>query len=465
MIESLSPNAEAPQEAVLPKASLEECSDNARLLADRIRTRRAEIAVMGLGYAGLPLAVEFARVGFRVTGVDVASARVDAVNGGRSPVSDVTDDEVAAFVQNGRLVATEQPAVLATADCVLICVPTPLTAEREADLSYVRAAARSIANHLHAGMLIILQSTCSPGTTRRVLLSTLNEASTGLVAGEDYFVAFAPERIDPGNRHFTVQNTPKIIGGMTPLCTHLATLLFAPFIERIVAVSSPDAAEMTKLLENAFRFVNISFINEMAQLCDRMGVDIWEVIDAAATKPFAFMPHYPGPGVGGHCIPVVPFFLEAAAREHGMEGVMIEAAGRVNEGMASFVVSKLERLLAERSMSLVGSRVLLLGAAYKANTDDVRESPILPILSLLRQHGAEIAYHDPFVSSLYCDGAFYVSLTTAQLLDEEFAAAVLLTDHAGVRYAELMKHVPVFLDTRGRIRAEAGPDIERRFRN
>jgi UDP-N-acetyl-D-glucosamine dehydrogenase len=273
--------------------------------------------------------------------------------------------------------------------------------------------------------------------------------------GRDFFVAHAPERIDPGNPRFTIRNTPKLVGGVTPACTGVAKLLFEPIVDRVIEVSSPDVAELTKLLENAFRFVNISFMNEMAMLADRMGIDIWEAIDAAATKPFAFMPHHPGPGVGGHCIPIVPFFLEAAARDHGMAVSTIEAAGDVNAAMPAFVVGKLERLLAERGKFLAGARVLLLGAAYKANTNDVRESPIFPVLRLLRERDVERAYYDPWVASLWSDGVFHISLTADEVAEQHFDAAILLTDHASVDYTRLLSGVDVLLDTRGRISAVA----------
>ncbi len=433
---------------------------SANRLAERLLTRRAHIGIMGLGYAGLPMGVEFARAGFTVLGLDVNADRVRLVNAGHSPVSDVESTELGELVRLGRVRASSEFEPLRDVDCVLICVPTPLTEDRLPDMSYVRAAARSIAEHLHPGMLVILQSTCSPGTTRKLMLPILQEA-TDLVAGEDFFVAFAPERIDPGNAHFNVRNTPKIVGGLSPVCAQLASLLYESIVDRVVAVSSPEIAEMTKLLENAFRFVNISFINEMALLCDRMGISIWETIDAAATKPFGYMPHYPGPGVGGHCIPIVPFFLEAAARDHGMKGLMIEAAGAINSEMPGFVVARLARLLHERDKSLTGTRVLILGAAYKARTNDARESPIFPVLELLRRAGAEVAYYDAYVPHVYSDGAFLVSLTADQLVTQQFDCAVLLSDHGGIDYAQLARRVEVFLDTRGRLSSVLEPAVSR----
>jgi UDP-N-acetyl-D-glucosamine dehydrogenase len=427
-------------------------SATALRLAQRLRTRQAHIAVMGLGYAGLPMAVEFGRAGFRVSGLDIDRRRVEMISSGDSPVSDVADRDLIDLLETGRLTATTDVERLEAADVVLVCVPTPLTEERRPDLSFVRAAGQTIAASLHPGMLVILQSTCSPGTTRKLLLPMLQHAS-GLEPGRDFFVAFAPERIDPGNSRFTIRNTPKLLGGLTPSCTRVARLLFEPIVDRVIDVSSPDVAELTKLLENAFRFVNISFVNEMAMLADRMGIDIWEAIDAAATKPFAFMPHHPGPGVGGHCIPIVPFFLEAAAHDYGMAVCTIEAAGEVNRAMPGFVVDKLERLLAEEAKALAGARVLLLGAAYKANTNDVRESPIFPVLRQLEERGAQASYYDPWVPSLYCDSVFHVSLTADAVAEQHFDAALLLTDHACVDYTQLLQGVDVLLDTRGRMSA------------
>lgn len=427
-------------------------------LAERLRSREARVVVMGLGFAGLPMAVEFARSGFPVVGLDIDENRVKLVNQGESPVSDVADADVLKLVVEQRLVAGSEFALLDSADCVLICVPTPLTADHEADLRFIWNAAHSVAEYLHPGMLIVLQSTCGPGTTRRVLLPILNSA-TRLQVGHDFFVAYAPERIDPGNRQFNIHNTPKIVGGISPNCTQLAALLFEPIVERIVRVSSPEVAETTKLLENAFRFINISFINEMAMLCDRIGVNIWETIAAAATKPFAFMPHYPGPGVGGHCIPIVPFFLEATARQHGLPGLMIDVAGKVNAAMPEFVVDKLEHLLAKRGKSLARSRALVLGVAYKADTNDVREAPALRVLDLLQRRGSRVAYHDPHVQSIQCNGTPIHSLTASEIARKRFDCAVLLTNHSDVDYAALAQRVDVFLDTRACLNPVAGSSV------
>ncbi len=407
------------QSGLAPQITGPLLSEAASRLIARLRSREARIAVLGLGYAGLPMAVELAAAGYDVTGLDVDAARVAAVNAGRSPVSDVADADVAALLAAGRLRADVDFAALAAADCALICVPTPLTADKKQDFRFVAAAAAMVAEHLHPGFLAILQSTCTPGTTRRVLLAALEKR--GLRVGEDFFVAFAPERIDPGNRRWTVRNTPKLVGGITPLCTEVASLLFAPVVDRVVAVSSPEVAETAKLVENTFRFINISFANEMALLCDRMGISVWEVIEAAATKPFAFMPHYPGPGVGGHCIPVVPFFLEAAAREHGLVAGMIEVAGRVN---------------AEMPRSLA-------------------------VLELLAARGADVAYYDPYVPSVQVAGGTVYSLTEDALAAARFDAAVLLTSHTSVDYARLSGRCRLIFDTRNHLAGSGQPTVAR----
>lgn len=448
----------AGQQGLQEPATCKKHVDKARPLSERLRDKSAHIAVLGLGYAGLPMAIELGRAGFVVTGLDINDERVRLVNEGRSPVSDVSDADVANLIKTSQLSAVNKFDVLAEADCALICVPTPLAADHSPDLRFVEAAAESIAAHLHPDMLIVLQSTCAPGTTRRVLVPML-EASSKLRAGEDFFVAFAPERIDPGNRQYTVVNTPKLIGGVTPQCSELASLLFTSLVEHLVIVSSPEVAEMSKLVENTFRFINISFVNEMALLCDRMGISIWEVIEAASTKPFAFLPHHPGPGVGGHCIPVVPFYLEAAAHEYGMAARLIEAASSINEKMPQFVVAKLERLLAKRGKRLGEARVLLLGIAYKQNVNDIRESPALRVLELLAKREAHVAYYDPHVPSATCDGMVFRSLTSRELNQEHYDCAVLLTPHSDVDYCLVARHVDLILDTRNYLTRTGGTEV------
>jgi UDP-N-acetyl-D-glucosamine dehydrogenase len=428
-------------------------------LSGRLANRTAQITVVGLGYAGLPMAVEFARAGYSVTGLDINEKRVRAISEGRSPVSDVADSDVRALAAAGKLQATTDPGRLAQADVVFICVPTPLTADQEPDLSFVRSAARSIAASLHPGMLVVLQSTCPPWTTRRVLLPILQQAQPGLRVGDDYFVAFAPERIDPGNKRYNVHNTPKIVGGITAVCSQLGVQLFTPISQEVIQVSSPEVAETTKLLENSFRFVNISFINEMIQVCDRLGVNIWEVVNAAATKPFGFLAHYPGPGVGGDCIPIVPFHLEAAAREHGASSEMIKAAGRINSAMPAFVVEKLTRLVEQRGREIKGARVLVLGVAYKADVDDVRESPSLHVIEILRTQGADVAYYDPHAASVRLHGVTLNSITWDELVGQHFDCGVLLTPHSGVDYAAIARQVDVLLDTRSALNGHTGSNV------
>lgn len=426
-------------------------------LAERLHTRSARVAVLGLGYAGLPMAVELAKAGFAVTGIDVDRERIRLINEGQSPVSNVDDAEISRLLLSGQFHASCESRLLSEADCTLICVPTPLTPNQEPDLRFVHEAAHSIAGHLHPGTLVVLQSTCAPGTTRKVLLPVLSRES-GLVIGRDFCVAFAPERIDPGNARFTVRNTPKVVGGITSLCCDLAALLFAHIVERVVKVSSPEVAEMSKLVENAFRFINISFVNEMAVLCDRMGISIWEVVDAASTKPFAFLPHYPGPGVGGHCIPVVPFYLQSAAAEHGALSELIAASGRVNARMPLFVADKLQRLLLERDKRLENSRILVLGVAYKPDTGDTRESPALTVVHLLVQRGATVAYHDPYVECILSGGEVMMSLGVDEIAEQHFDCALLLTAHHGVDYQRIARHVDFILDTRSHLgRIEGTP--------
>jgi len=344
---------------------------------------------------------------------------------------------------------------LAAADVALICVPTPLTAERGADLRYVRQAAANLATHAHPGQLLLLQSTCGPGTTRRELGAPLG--ARGLRPGTDVHVAHAPERIDPGNTRFTVRNTPKLVGGLTPRCTELATLFYQPLVDQVVPVASPEIAELSKLVENTFRFVNISLMNELAQLCDQLGVNVWQVLAAAGTKPFAYLPHWPSAGVGGHCIPIVPFYLVEAARAVGLSAEMVSAAGRVNDGQPAWVVEKLARLLAERGQALAGARVLLLGMAYKPDVADLRESAALAVLEHLVARGADVAYHDPWVPTVRAAGREWHSTALDEL--QPYAAAVLLTAHSGVDYARIAATVPLVLDTSNKLVVLNSPSV------
>ncbi|MDQ3811696.1 MAG: nucleotide sugar dehydrogenase [Chloroflexota bacterium] len=428
-------------------------------LERKLRARSARIAIVGLGYAGLPMAVELAGAGFAIVGFDLDPGKVRSISRGRSPVSNVSDDDIAPLVADGRLMASDDDAVLDTVDVAVVCVPTPLAADGGPDLRFVESAGATLAAHLRPGMLIALQSTCGPGTTTRQLVPQL-EGGSGLRAGEDFFVVFAPERIDPGNQRFTVKITPKLIGGITPESTRLGCLLFETCIEEVVPVSSPEIAELAKLVENTFRFINISFINEMALLCDRIGVNVWEVIEAAKTKPFAFMPHYPSAGVGGHCIPVVPRYLDSAAHDVGLAGQLIPAAYRINDAMPRLVVDKLERALGEMSgRSLLGARVLLVGITYKPDIADIRESAAIRVLREALRRGAHVSYHDPLMPKLEVDDE---TLTSVPLEPAEVAAmdaVVLLTPHTSVDYDRLVRSARLVVDTHSGLRPREAPNL------
>jgi UDP-N-acetyl-D-glucosamine dehydrogenase len=383
------------------------------LLKDKLQSREARLAVIGLGYVGLPLCMEFARSGFHVVGIDTDAEKIRLLGEGESYIQDVPAERIRDALDAGTFEATSDFSALQTVDAVDICVPTPLRKTRDPDISYVRAAVGEIARYLHPQMLVILDSTTYPGTTDEVILASLEK--TGLKVGEDFYLAFSPERVDPGNEEWNTRNIPKVVGGVTPACTEHAALLYAQTLGPVVPVSSTKVAEMVKLLENTFRSVNIGLVNEVALMCDRMGIDVWEVIDAAATKPFGFMPFYPGPGLGGHCIPIDPFYLSWKAKESGFEARFIELAGVINGSMPYHVVSKIVDSLNENGKPVKGSKILLLGVAYKENIDDVREAPSLDIMKLLREKGAILSYSDPFVSTLQ-QGGF--SLSNQELTPE-----------------------------------------------
>ena len=428
-------------------------------LEHKLRTRSARVAVVGLGYAGLPMALEFARAGFACVGLDVDISRVDAVTRGRSPVSNVADAEIAPLRRDGRLEASTDPGVLRRADVAVICVPTPLTPTGGPDLRFVETAGATVGKYLHPEMLVVLQSTCGPGTTSGSLGPILEQTS-GLRAGEDFYLVFAPERIDPGNTRFSVKNTPKLVGGTTPEATRLGCMLYATCIDEVVPVSSPEVAELAKLVENTFRFINISFINEMALLCDRLGVNVWEVIEAAKTKPFAFLPHYPSPGVGGHCIPVVPQYLQAAATEHGLIGELIPAANRINEAMPRLVVDKLARAVSQRvGKPLINASVLLVGITYKADIADIRESAAVRVLEETFARGAQVAYHDPMMPTVRLPD---VTLSSVGLSDAEvgsYDAVVLLTPHTKIDYDRLIRSARLVVDTHSALQPREAPNV------
>ncbi len=407
----------------------------------------AKIGIVGLGYVGLPLAVAFAEAGCDVVGVEVDMNKVRSLREGRSHIEDIPDERLRAV--DGRILATNRFVELHDCDAVLICVPTPLNANREPDLGPLLGASRAVAGAIRAGQTIILESTTYPGTTREHLVPLLEES--GLVAGEDFAVAFSPERVDPGRTDYDVTNTPKVVGGLTPRCTERACEIYGLICSRLVPVSAPESAELAKLLENIFRSVNIALVNEMAMLADRMGIDIWEVIDAASTKPYGFMRFEPGPGMGGHCLPVDPFYLTWKAREYDMATEFIELAGKVNQQMPYFCVERIERALNDASKPVRGSRILLLGVSYKAGVGDLRESPALKIVELLQRGGADVVYHDPFVPELRAYGLAHTELDKAL---EGADLAVIVTAHPGVDHAAIAQAVPVTLDLRGVTRAE-----------
>ncbi len=417
----------------------------AQLLA-RIENRSAVIGVVGLGYVGLPLAVEFARAGFRVIGYDVSQRVVEGLTAGRSHILDVSSKDVADLVRNGTLIATVDATKLAEIDAVSIAVPTPLVKTRDPDMSFVDKATETIAAHCRPGTLVVLESTTYPGTTRELVQPKFERR--GLTVGRDVFLAFSPERVDPGNPHYNTRNTPKVVGGITPACRAVAVALYATCIESVVPVSSPEAAELVKLLENTFRSVNIGLVNEMAIICDRLGVNVWEVIDAAATKPFGFMRFTPGPGIGGHCIPLDPHYLAWKMRTLNYRTRFIDVASEINSQMPDFVAEKVTLALNDASKSVKGSRILVIGVAYKKDIDDIRESPALDVIRLLEGRGANVVYHDPHIPSFREDGHTRegVALTAAELARSD--AAVIVTDHSSIDYQLIVDQSSIVVDTR-----------------
>jgi UDP-N-acetyl-D-glucosamine dehydrogenase len=421
----------------------------AQLLEQKIKTRTARIGIVGLGYVGLPLAVEFARAGFCVTGIDVQESKIDKLNFGESYVQDVPGEMLRPLLDAGRFRATSNFSVVDQLDTVTIAVPTPLRKTKDPDMSYIVSACQEIAKHFGPGKLVILESTTYPGTTDELVLPMLERPD--LEVGEHFFLCFSPERVDPGNPTYQTANIPKVVGGITPNCTRMGTLLYSQALEKVVPVRSTSVAEMVKLLENTFRMINIGLANEMALMCDRMGINVWEVIDAAATKPFGFMPFYPGPGLGGHCIPIDPFYLSWKTKQAGIEARFIELAGYINGQMPHFVVDKIQNALNEQSKPLKGSHVHVLGVAYKRNVDDVRESPAVDIILLLRQRGARVTYSDPFVHSIKLDGCVLYS-EDANALAALADCAVVVTDHMAFDYATIAKDAQLIVDTRNALR-------------
>ena len=423
-------------------------------LLDKIIDRTARTGVVGLGYVGLPLAVELAKAGYRTTGIDLDERKVEAIAGGRSYIPDVASADVKALRSAGRLDATVDFAIVQELDTINICVPTPLRKTKDPDMSYIVSAVQAIAEHLHPGMLIILESTTYPGTTDEVVQPLLE--ATGLKAGEDFFLAFSPERVDPGNPTFQTHNVPKVVGGLTPMCSQLAAALYGSAIETIVPVSSTRVAEMVKLLENTFRAVNIGLVNELALMCDRMNIDVWEVVDAARTKPFGFMAFYPGPGLGGHCIPIDPFYLSWKAKQSGFDPRFIELAGHINGAMPHYVVEKITDALNTRRKSINGAKILVAGVAYKRDIDDMRESPALDVIGLLHAKGASVAYADPYVPEVHgreWSGGFdlkAVELTRNAL--STYDCVVIATEHRAFDYDGIVAEADLVVDTRNAVK-------------
>ena len=427
-------------------------------LSAKISSRQAQVGVIGLGYVGLPLAVEFAKAGFTVTGIDVQKSKVDMVNRGESYIQDIPAGTLAALVKSGKIKATTDFSVVAQLDTIDICVPTPLRKTKDPDMSYIVSACQEIAKHFHEGMLVVLESTTYPGTTDELVLPMLERDN--LKVGEDFFLCFSPERVDPGNPKYQTVNIPKVVGGITAACTTMGALFYAQALETVVPVSSTKVAEMVKLLENTFRMINIGLANEMALMCDRMGINVWEVIEAAATKPFGFMPFFPGPGLGGHCIPIDPFYLSWKTKQAGIEARFIELAGYINGQMPHFVVDKVQNALNDHTKALKGSHVHILGMAYKKDIDDVRESPALDILHLLKQRGAKMTYSDPFVPKIHLEGADIFS-EDANAMAKVADCVVITTDHSNFNYAEVLANAKLIVDTRNALKGVVSDKIVR----
>ncbi|HBO33987.1 MAG TPA: UDP-N-acetyl-D-glucosamine dehydrogenase [Anaerolineaceae bacterium] len=416
-------------------------------LIQDIQKKRANISVLGLGYVGLPLAITFANAGFNVTGIDPIEEKVDMINRGESYISDITNAQLRKHIDSGRLRATTDYSVLAEIDAVSICVPTPLRKTGDPDMSFIASASEQIAPYLHRSMIIVLESSTYPGTTREFVLPKLT-AINKLQVGEDFFLAFSPERVDPGRKDYTTVNTPKVLGGITPACTEVAKAWYQQAIETVVTVSTAEVAEMAKLLENTFRMINISMVNELAQMCERLDVDVWEVIDAAATKPFGFMKFTPGPGLGGHCIPIDPLYLSWKMKTLNYTARFIELASEINTAMPRYVVNRIQDALNRYKKPLNGSKVLILGVAYKPNINDMRESPALDIIHLLREKGATVTYYDPFVPELDFDNILMSSEKDLLASVENADLVAIITNHAKIDYQMVVDKAQLVFDAR-----------------
>ncbi|MFA4911197.1 MAG: nucleotide sugar dehydrogenase [Desulfobacteria bacterium] len=419
-------------------------------LLKKIRDKTAKIAVIGVGYVGLPLAIEFAKEGFNVTGIDADPGKVEAINNGSSYIRDVEEEELTSLVQSGRLHATLDYSLLKDIDAISICVPTPLNKTKDPDVSYILDAANKISKFIHAKQLIVLESTTYPGTTRELILPILEEA--GLKVGEDFYLAFSPERIDPGNKFYNTRNTPKIVAGITSKCTEVAKLLYRQVIDTMVPVSSTEIAEVVKLLENTFRSVNIALVNEIAIICNKLKLNVWEVIEAAATKPFGYMPFYPGPGLGGHCLPIDPSYLSWKLRTLNYKARFIELASEINTEMPYFVTNKITDGLNRFRKSVNGSKILVLGVAYKKDIDDIRESPALDIIRILKEKGAEVIFNDPNVPFIKTDDLKMSSVVIDEELLKKMDCVVITTDHSGYNWKWITENANLIVDSRNATR-------------
>ncbi len=431
-------------------------------LIERLQARTARVAVIGIGYVGLPLATVFAEAGFQVTGLDPVEEKVTRVNRGDSYVMDVPTPRLARLVSSGKLQATSDYSVIRDIDAVSICVPTPLRKTGDPNLSYIISATESLMPYLHSGMVIVLESSTYPGTTRELVLPRLQETS-GLVVGEDFFLAFSPERVDPGRKDWTTINTPKVVGGITLACSEVASIWYAQALQKVIKVSTAEVAEMAKLLENTFRMINLGLVNELALMCDRLGVDVWEVIDAAASKPFGFMKFTPGPGVGGHCIPIDPLYLSWKLHSLNYTARFIELASEINTNMPRFVVSKVQDALNNHGKPVKGSRVLVLGAAYKPDIDDIRESPALEVIHLLIDKGADVVYHDPYISHIDEEDWTRDSVKDLMAEVQKADAVVIITNHKVYDYPAILNAAHLIVDTRNALGdlGKANPKVVR----
>jgi UDP-N-acetyl-D-glucosamine dehydrogenase len=426
-------------------------------LAAKIRARTARVGIVGLGYVGLPLAVEFAKAGFSVTGIDVSEEKTRSVNAGQSYVGDIPTATLSPLVSGGKLNATTDFSAVADLDTINICVPTPLRKTKDPDMSFIVSSCQEIARYFHPGMLVILESTTYPGTTDELVLPMLSKS--GLEVGRDFFLCFSPERVDPGNPKYQTVNIPKVVGGCTAACTEMGRLFYSQALETVVPVSSTQVAEMVKLLENTFRMINIGLVNEIALMCDRMGINVWEVIDAAATKPFGFMPFYPGPGLGGHCIPIDPFYLSWKTKQAGIEARFIELAGYINGQMPHFVVEKVQTALNDAGKPVKGSKIHVMGVAYKRDIEDMRESPALDVMLLLQRRGGIVSYSDPHVPAIHVGGFDLKAAPESAAADAD--CVVIVTDHSAFDYPALSKNASLIVDTRNALKGVSSPKIVR----